>query len=142
LPVLFFLLQHLERDDLHGIFRGSDTLIGFNFSDPEVYWSSTEIVYANNEYRPPVGLQLPGRRPNKDDRTFLTRDNGRLAVPHHRLLLWVGRSNLDGFVIRDTARQRSAKRMPIGLTASGEIVFPIQCKEFIERQRGKAVEQK
>src|ERR1700738_4042439 len=32
--------------------------------------------------------------------------------------------------------------MPIGLTASGEVVFPIQCKEFIERQRGKAVEQK
>jgi BA14K-like protein len=32
--------------------------------------------------------------------------------------------------------------MPIGLTASGEIVFPIQCKEFIERQRGHAVEQK
>jgi hypothetical protein len=32
--------------------------------------------------------------------------------------------------------------MPIGLTASGEIVFPIQCKEFIERYRGIAVEQK
>jgi BA14K-like protein len=32
--------------------------------------------------------------------------------------------------------------MPIGLTASGEIVFPIQCRELIERQRGKAVEQK
>jgi hypothetical protein len=32
--------------------------------------------------------------------------------------------------------------MPIGLTASGEIVFPIQCKEFIERNRGKAIEQK
>jgi hypothetical protein len=32
--------------------------------------------------------------------------------------------------------------MPIGLTASGEIVFPILCKELIERQRGKAVEQK
>jgi BA14K-like protein len=32
--------------------------------------------------------------------------------------------------------------MPIGLTVSGEIVFPIQCKEFIERQREKAVEQK
>jgi hypothetical protein len=32
--------------------------------------------------------------------------------------------------------------MPIGLTASGEIVFPIQCKEFIQRQRGEAVEQK
>src|SRR6267142_3718394 len=32
--------------------------------------------------------------------------------------------------------------MPIGLTVSGEIVFPIQCKEFIERQRGAAVEQK
>jgi hypothetical protein len=31
--------------------------------------------------------------------------------------------------------------MPIGLTASGEIVFPIQCREFIERQRGEAVEQ-
>jgi hypothetical protein len=32
--------------------------------------------------------------------------------------------------------------MPIGLTASGEIVFPIQCKEFIERERGKTVGQK
>jgi hypothetical protein len=32
--------------------------------------------------------------------------------------------------------------MPIGLTASGEIVFPIQCKEFIERQRGTTVQQK
>jgi hypothetical protein len=32
--------------------------------------------------------------------------------------------------------------MPIGLTASEEIVFPIQCKEFLERERGKAVEQK
>jgi hypothetical protein len=32
--------------------------------------------------------------------------------------------------------------MPIGLTASGEIVFPIQCKEFIERQRGPVVELK
>jgi hypothetical protein len=31
--------------------------------------------------------------------------------------------------------------MPIGLTASGEIVFPIQCKEFIEQKRGKIVEQ-
>jgi hypothetical protein len=31
--------------------------------------------------------------------------------------------------------------MPIGLTASGEIVFPMQCKEFIERRRGRAVEQ-
>jgi outer membrane biosynthesis protein TonB len=32
--------------------------------------------------------------------------------------------------------------MPIGLTASGEIVFPIQCRELIERQRGKTTEQK
>jgi hypothetical protein len=32
--------------------------------------------------------------------------------------------------------------MPIGLTASGEIVFPIQCKELIERHRGIAMEQK
>src|SRR5882672_4099923 len=32
--------------------------------------------------------------------------------------------------------------MPIGMTTSGEIVFPIQCKEFIERHRGAAVEQK
>jgi hypothetical protein len=32
--------------------------------------------------------------------------------------------------------------MPIGLTASGEIVFPIQCKEFIERVRGPIAEQK
>src|SRR5258708_7466111 len=31
--------------------------------------------------------------------------------------------------------------MPIVRIASGEIVFPIQCKEFIERQRGQAVEQ-
>jgi hypothetical protein len=32
--------------------------------------------------------------------------------------------------------------MPIGLTASGEFVFPIQCKELIEQHRGKASEQK
>src|SRR5216684_617981 len=32
--------------------------------------------------------------------------------------------------------------MPIGMTSAGEIVFPIQCKEFIERHRGAAVEQK
>ena len=32
--------------------------------------------------------------------------------------------------------------MPIGLTSSGEIVFPIQCKEFIERHREMPVEQK
>jgi hypothetical protein len=32
--------------------------------------------------------------------------------------------------------------MPIGLTASGEIVFPIQCRELIERARGKVLEQK
>jgi hypothetical protein len=32
--------------------------------------------------------------------------------------------------------------MPIGLTASGEFVFPILCKELIERERGKVVEQK
>src|ERR1700722_17733951 len=31
--------------------------------------------------------------------------------------------------------------MPIGMTASGEVVFPIQCKAIIERERGKAVEQ-
>jgi hypothetical protein len=32
--------------------------------------------------------------------------------------------------------------MPMGLTASGEMVFPLQCKEFIERARGKTVEQR
>lgn len=32
--------------------------------------------------------------------------------------------------------------MPIGLTASGEIVFPFQCKGFIEQHREKGVEQK
>jgi hypothetical protein len=31
--------------------------------------------------------------------------------------------------------------MPIGMTTSGEIVFPIECKEFIEQHRGKDVEQ-
>jgi hypothetical protein len=31
--------------------------------------------------------------------------------------------------------------MPIGMTASGEMVFPIQCKGIIERERGKSVEQ-
>jgi len=32
--------------------------------------------------------------------------------------------------------------MPIGMTASGEMVFPIQCKGIIERGRGSAPEQK
>jgi hypothetical protein len=37
----------------------------------------------------------------------------------------------------------AARRLhPIGLTASGEIVFPIQCRELIERERGKTMEQK
>lgn len=30
--------------------------------------------------------------------------------------------------------------MPLGVTASGEIVFPFQCKEFIEKHRGKGPE--
>lgn len=30
--------------------------------------------------------------------------------------------------------------MPIGMTASGEMVFPIQCKAIIERGRGKTSE--
>jgi hypothetical protein len=34
----------------------------------------------------------------------------------------------------------SGSCMPIGLTASGEMVFPIQCKEFIEQY--KALDQK
>jgi BA14K-like protein len=32
--------------------------------------------------------------------------------------------------------------MPIGVTASGDIVFPLQCMGFIERQQGTAVRQK
>jgi BA14K-like protein len=32
--------------------------------------------------------------------------------------------------------------MPIGLTASGELVFPIQCEGIIERARGAKVDQK
>jgi hypothetical protein len=32
--------------------------------------------------------------------------------------------------------------MPIGLTARGDLVFPMQCKEFLERHRGKPAEQK
>jgi hypothetical protein len=32
--------------------------------------------------------------------------------------------------------------MPIGMTASGEMVFPIQCRAIIERERGKAAKQK
>jgi hypothetical protein len=31
--------------------------------------------------------------------------------------------------------------LPIGVTVSGEVVFPFLCKEFIERRRGMAVEQ-
>ena len=31
--------------------------------------------------------------------------------------------------------------MPIGMTASGEMVFPIQCRELIEQNRGKVGEQ-
>jgi hypothetical protein len=32
--------------------------------------------------------------------------------------------------------------MPIGITAAGEMVFPIQCKEFIEKHRGAVAEKK
>jgi hypothetical protein len=32
--------------------------------------------------------------------------------------------------------------MPIGLTASGDLVFPMQCRELIERERGPVPEQR
>jgi hypothetical protein len=31
--------------------------------------------------------------------------------------------------------------MPIGLTAKGDLVFPLQCRELIERERGPISEQ-
>lgn len=31
--------------------------------------------------------------------------------------------------------------MPIGLTARGDLVFPMQCRELIERERGQTPEQ-
>src|ERR1700730_14152042 len=31
--------------------------------------------------------------------------------------------------------------MPIGLTARGDLVFPMQCRELIERERGPVPEQ-
>jgi len=52
---------------LHGIFRRADALVGFDLSDAEFYRSSTEIVDTNDENRPPVGLQLPGRGSNKNE---------------------------------------------------------------------------
>jgi hypothetical protein len=30
--------------------------------------------------------------------------------------------------------------MPIGLTARGELVFPMQCRELLDRERGPAAE--
>lgn len=42
--------------------------------------------------------------------------------------------------LKDTVPQGGC--MPIGMTVSGEMVFPIQCKDLIERERGKPAERK
>jgi hypothetical protein len=58
----------------------------------------------------------------------------------------IGRADADETILRDQRvaqmgqptppRSSSVSCMPIGLTARGELVFPWECREIIERERG------
>ena len=71
---------------LHGLDLG-DAKIGRLFAD---------VVDADDEHRPAVGLQLPSGRAHEHQRTLLARHERGLPVAHHRLLLRIGRSKRDG----------------------------------------------
>ena len=82
--------------------------------------------------------------------TFAVSASGAFALALLSLMSGAALAQITGTVNASPAPAESSTKedvppggcMPIGLTASGEIVFPIQCKGIIERERGKAVEQK
>jgi hypothetical protein len=82
--------------------------------------------------------------------TFAVSASGAFALALLSLMSGAALAQVTGTVNPSPAPAESSTKedvppggcMPIGLTASGEIVFPIQCRGIIERQRGKAVEQK
>jgi hypothetical protein len=70
LTILLFLLQHLEGDHLHRIFRGAHALVRFHLSDAKFNRAPAEIIDSDDEDRPAIGLQLTGRRSDKNERAF------------------------------------------------------------------------
>ena len=98
LPVLFFLLQHFERDDLHPEIGAADVLDGFHLGYAKFRRLFSDVVDADDEHRSSVHLQLARGRADQHERILLTRDERRLPVAHHGLLLWIGSSKGDGFV--------------------------------------------
>lgn len=107
LAVLFFLLQHFESDNHHRIFRLADALIRFDLRNAKLERYAIEIVDPDHENRAAVRLHLARCRPNQH---HLPRDQGRLPVPDHCLLIRIRRSKRYRLVIRDAAAQRGAKR--------------------------------
>jgi hypothetical protein len=81
--------------------------------------------------------------------TFAVSASGAFALALLSLMSGAALAQVTGTVNPSPAPAESSTKedvppggcMPIGLTASGEIVFPIQCKGIIERERGKSVEQ-
>ena len=71
LPVLFFLLQHFERDDLHSEIGAADVLDGFDLGDAKFRRLFSEVVDADDEHRASIGLQLARRGADQHQRTFL-----------------------------------------------------------------------
>lgn len=71
LPVLFFLLQHFERDDLHSEIGAADMLDGLDLGDAKFSRLPSEVVDADDEHWPSVGLQLARRRAHQHQRSLL-----------------------------------------------------------------------
>ena len=67
-------------------------LDGFDLSNAKFRRLFSEIVYSNDEHRSSVDLQLARGRTHQHQRMLLTRDERRLPVAHHGLLLWIGSS--------------------------------------------------
>ena len=60
-----------------------------NLTYAELHRLLREVIDAHDENWSTICLQLTICRPHQNQRTFLTRNEGGLPVPHHRLLLWI-----------------------------------------------------
>ena len=72
LPVFFFLLQHFERDDLHSEIGAADVLDGFYLGHAKFGRLFSDVVYADDEHRSPVHLQLARGWADQHQRILLT----------------------------------------------------------------------
>jgi hypothetical protein len=65
-------------------------LDGLDLRYPEIYGLTSKVIDTDHEYWPAVGLKLPRGWLDQDERTFLSRYEGRLPIAHQCLLLRIG----------------------------------------------------